>query len=84
MIGGKAFGAAIMFLILCHELLFEEYVVQLLINYVQKSWHVVYGFVQELQDKVDDFNRGGLEFLIVHFSFLTLRVKALQSQTFKF
>jgi hypothetical protein len=49
-VSGEAFGTAIMLLVLCHELVDEEGGVQLLVNYVQECWHVVYSFVQELQD----------------------------------
>lgn len=56
MICGKAFGAAIMFLVLCHELGIEKYVIQLFIDYVQKSRHVVHGLVQELQDERNYFD----------------------------
>jgi hypothetical protein len=48
MVCGKAFRAAIMLLVLFEELSIEKYVVKLLIDYVQKSWHVVYGLIQEL------------------------------------
>ena len=79
MIGSKAFGAAIMFLVLHHELFIEKCVVQLLINYVQKSWHIINGLVQKLQDKSDYFYLSHPEFLIVHVYFNTFTVETLNS-----
>jgi len=75
----KAFGAAIMFLVLYHELIIEKGGVQLLINYVQKSWNIIYGLVQEFQDKSNNFDLSHLELLIVHVYFFTFSVEALYS-----
>lgn len=66
-----------MFLILDHELFIEKDVVQLLINNVQKCWHVIHCLVQKLQDKSNDFYSCQLEFLIVHVHFFTFGVEAL-------
>ena len=68
-----------MLLVFCHELVVEKGGVQLLVNYVQECWHVVYSFVQELQDKSDHFYFSRLELFIVHVYFFTFRIETLYS-----